>query len=86
MQRLEIDCQNGQKTWIDLALKEETILENERQSNVQKALLENKLVTKRNLVQALLELREIRQNQDIFSNDDIAEKQSEINKLKEKLV
>lgn len=81
MQRVEIDCQSREVKIFALSTEEEA----EQQARQQKIALEEKKITKRLLVKLLGELREMEQNMDIFNDDDLAEKEAEIAKLKKSL-
>lgn len=85
MQRIEIDCQTKQAVTINLTQAEIDAVNTERQGNIQKETAEIKRQAKKLVVAKLAELREMRQNRDIFSNEDIDNLQLEIDELKGKL-
>lgn len=82
MRRLIIDCEKKQEIWRDLTPQEEAArlaeieamqleLERQRVEGRRKAFLRTSL-----------ELREMRQNRDVFSDVEIAEKQAELDGLR----
>lgn len=85
MQRLVIDCQSGNREYIELSKEEEDGHLAEAALRLEQARAEAKRAVKRQLVSDLAELREMRQNRDIFSDEDMAEKQARIDELKGKL-
>lgn len=86
MQHLIIDCQSGKATIKDFTPEEEAarleyITDAERLQKIQ-----SKIELKRFLVKALTELREMKANQGIFTDEDIAEKQVEVDSLRTSVV
>lgn len=85
MQRIEIDCQTGEVKIFALSPEEETELVKEKEANRQREIAEQKKSAKRLLIKALAELREMKQNRDVFDDADLIEKQGEIDALKSRL-
>ena len=83
MRRLIIDCSKKEEVWQDLTPQEESV----RVAEIQAAQLEldrQKVKDKRKaFLRASTELREMRQNRDVFSDAEIAEKQAELDGLRE---
>ena len=85
MRRLIIDCQKKEETWQELTSQEEVerLVETERAKAEKRA--EDRKTAKAQLVRALAELREMKLNVAIFDIQDITAKQSEVDRLKDKL-
>jgi hypothetical protein len=86
MQRVEIDCQTKQVVIFELSPDEVAAITIERQQNEQREVMEQHKVNKRLVVGKLAELREMKQNRDVFDTEDIAGAQAEIDKLKSRLL
>lgn len=81
MQKIIIDCQTKQATYVELPIEEEaTRLQESKQGQE-----ELKKQLKRQLIMALSELREMKQERDFFTAEDLAEKQAEIDRIKNEL-
>ena len=78
MQRVIIDCQTGQVEIIRLNIDEEFERLNEIEQARELAENQRKIETKQLLISALVELREMELNKNIFTDKDIAEKQAEV--------
>jgi hypothetical protein len=85
MQRLIIDCAKKEEVWQDLTAQEEAARLTESQVAIDNEIAEGKKRSKTQLIKALMELREMRQNRDVFTDVDIGEKQAEIDELKTKV-
>lgn len=83
--RVQVDCQNREVKIFVLSPEEEAIFNAEKEERRQRDILEQKKTAKRLLVLRLAELREMKQNRDIFDDADLAEKQAEIDALKSRL-
>jgi hypothetical protein len=85
MRRVIIDCHKKEEIWRDLTAQEEAA----RLAEIQLAIVEkgeqDKRTNKAQLIKALAELREMKQNRGVFSDADIDEKQSEVDALKNRL-
>jgi hypothetical protein len=86
MQRVEIDCQTKQVTIVELSPDEVDAVTVERQQNEQRELIEQRKANKQQIIGKLVELREMKQNRDIFDEGDIAGLQAEIDELKSRLL
>jgi hypothetical protein len=86
MQRVEIDCQTKQVVIFELSSDEIEAITVERQQNEQRELIEQRKANKRLIIGKLAELREMKQNRDIFDEGDIAGLQAEIDELKSRLL
>ncbi len=78
MQRVVIDCQTGQVEVIRLSIDEESERLNEIEQDKELAENQRKIEAKQLLISALVELREMGLNRDLFTDKDIAEKQAEV--------
>lgn len=85
MQQVIIDCQTKKTITVELSQVEIEVNEEARRVGVQRELIEQRKVNKKLLVSKFAELREMKQNRDVFSDEDIAELQAEIDTLKGKL-
>lgn len=77
MKKLIIDCLTKKEQWLDLTPQEEL----QRLSDIQEETKRRQDGTKKALLRASIELREMKQNP-IFDAFDIATKQAEIDTLK----
>lgn len=81
MQKIIIDCQTKQATYVELPTEEEaTRLQESKQGQD-----ELKKQLKRQLIAAFAELREMKQEREFFTAEDLAEKQAEIDRIKNEL-
>lgn len=82
MRRLIIDCNGKEEVWQELTPVEETV----RLAEIQAAKNEvnNQRIKEKHraFLRVSLELREMRQNRDVFSDINIAEKQAELDGLR----
>lgn len=81
MQRVEIDCQTGKQAIIDLTPDEET---NHLQEADQRRILEaieRRRQRRQEMLQAMLELREMKLQATIFTAQEIAAKQAQVDAL-----
>lgn len=85
MQKVEISCRSRRPVYTNLSPEEEIDRLQEIEREKTRQAVEVRKTLKRQLLVALTELREMRQNRDIFSDEDLAEKQAEIDKLKARL-
>lgn len=85
MQQVIIDCQTKHVTVIDLSQEEIDTVIADRQQNAIREVIEQRKAKKRLIISKLAELREMRQNRDIFDEGDITELQAEIDTLRGKL-
>lgn len=85
MQRAIIDCRTGKVSYIELSPTEESQHLEEIERNKLKVRELEQAEVKRRLVQELTELREMKLNPDLFTADDITEKQVEVDRLTEKI-
>lgn len=81
MQRLEIDCQTKKEIYIDLTPDEET---NHLQESDQRRILaaiEHRQQRRQEMLQVMLELREMKLRAAIFTAQEIATKQAQVDAL-----
>lgn len=86
MQQVIIDCLTKRVTVVELTSDEVAFNEADRQHNLQRELIEQRKVNKRLIIGKLAELREMKQNRDIFDTEDIMGLQGEIDELKSRLL
>ena len=83
MRRLIIDCYKKEEAWQNLTAQEEAV----RLAEIQATQLEldrQKVKDKhRAFLRVSIELREMKQNKDVFTDIEIAEKQIELDSLRE---
>lgn len=83
MRRLIIDCEKKEEIWRDLTPQEEAARLAEIQA-IELELDKQKVKDKRKaFLRVSLELREMRQNRDVFSDAEIAERQGELDSLRD---
>lgn len=82
MKKLVVDCLYGKTEYIDLTPEEEAIRLAEIQAALEQVEKDKVKQGKRQLITALAELREMKQNKDVFTDEDIAEKEAEADALK----
>lgn len=85
MQKLEISCRSGRGTYTDLSPAEETDRLQEIDREKTRQAVEGTKAVKQRLAKVLAELREMKQNKDVFDDEDISEKQGEVDGLKAQL-
>lgn len=85
MQKVEISCRSRRPVYTNLSPEEEIDRLQEIEREKTRQAVEVRKTLKRQLLVALTELREMRQSRDVFDDDDLAEKQAEIDKLKARL-
>lgn len=85
MQRVIIDCQSRKEIVEEMTPEEVSIRLAEIESFRKDKEKERKKEIKNKLLQALLEIQEMKSNPLIFSSQDIAEKQAIIDDLKNKI-
>jgi len=78
MQRVVIDCQTGQVEVIKLSIEEESNRISETEQAKELIEIQRKVEVKQQLVRELAELREMKLNRLVFTDEDIAEKQAEV--------
>lgn len=81
MKKLVINCQYAKVEYVELTPEEEAVRLAEIQAVIEQETKDRNKQVKRQLVTALAELREMRQNRDVFTDEDIAEKQAEVDAL-----
>lgn len=86
MQKVIIDCRTKEVSYVELGADEEAERLQEIEQNQIRRKAEEKKGGKRDLARAMAELREMRQNRDIFDDEDIEEKQEEVDRLKRVVV
>lgn len=81
MQRLEIDCQTGKQLYIDLTPDEETTHLQETDQRRIFVAIERRRQRRQEMLQAMLELREMKLRAAIFTAQEIAAKQAQVDAL-----
>lgn len=81
MQRLIIDCQTGKQVIEELTPDEESQRLKEIANNIALEKAEREKEVKRRLARELAELREMKAQKGIFSDEDISEKQKQVDTL-----
>jgi len=81
MQRLEIDCQTKKEVYVDLTPDEETNHLQEANQRRILAALERRRQRRQEMLQAMLELREMNFRATVFTVQEIAAKQAAVDAL-----
>lgn len=81
MQRLEIDCQTKKEIYTDLTPDEETNHLQETDQRRILAAIERRLQRRQEMLQAMLELREMKLRAAVFTAQEIATKQAQVDAL-----
>ncbi len=84
MQKLVVDCSGGKIEYIELTPDEESQRLVEIQAGLDKAEKDRIKNDKQRLLTALVELREMKLNKDVFTDEDVAEKEFEVSALQVK--
>lgn len=82
MQKLIVDCSGGRIEYVELTTEEEAARLAEIAAALEQGTKDKLKRDKHQLVTALTELREMKQNKDVFTDADIAEKEAEVDALK----
>lgn len=82
MIKVIVDCQHGVVEVLPLTLQEEEVRLAEIQEAIREAKKDKDKESKRQLLTMLAELREMKQNKDVFTDEDVAEKEAEIDRVK----
>ena len=83
MRRLIIDCITKQEIWQDLTPQEEAARLAESQAAQEEGDRQIVKGRRKAFLRTAVELREMRQNRDVFSAEEIAEKQAELDDLRQ---
>lgn len=82
MIKVIVDCQHGVVEVLPLTPQEEEVRLAEIQEAIREAKKDKDKESKRQLLTMLAELREMKQNKDVFTDEDVAEKEAEIDRVK----
>lgn len=82
MLKVIIDCQYAKAEYVELTTEEEAARLAEIAAALEQGMKDKIKRDKRQLITALAELREMKQNKDVFTDADIAEKQAEVDALR----
>lgn len=81
MQRLEVDCQTKKEDYIDLTSDEETTHIQETDQRRIFAAIERRRQRRQEMLQVMVELREMKLRAAIFTVQEIAAKQAQVDAL-----
>lgn len=81
MQRIEIDCQTGKQVFVDLTTDEETTHLQESDQRRILEVIERRRQRRQEMLQVMVELREMKLRAAIFTAQEIAAKQAQVDAL-----
>lgn len=85
MERVIVDCREGTAQVVALSVEEEAAHLAEIETIQERIKRDKVKAAKQELLKALVELREMKQNKDVFADEDIVEKEAEVDALRAKV-